>query len=147
MVPAALVLLDELPLTPNGKLDRKALPLPDARRAQAEYQVPQTEAERTIAGVLQAVLQLEKAGLDDNFFDLGGTSVHLVQVHGKLRQLFARDIPMVELLKNPTVRALAAAISREEVEQRQPPAEQLQERGDRKKAISERQKQIRRQIR
>ncbi|HSG39301.1 MAG TPA: amino acid adenylation domain-containing protein, partial [Thermoanaerobaculia bacterium] len=110
MVPSAFVVLDRLPVTPNGKVDRKALLRIDDRQRETDvdYKAPQTEAELTVAAILQDVLKVERVGADDNFFDLGGNSLLLVQVHGRLQEQFGREILLVEIFNNPTVRALAA---------------------------------------
>ena len=109
MVPSAFVTLKSLPLTPNGKTDRNALPNPDSARPQlvAAYVPPQTEAQRLIADVWQEVLHVDKAGIDDNFFDLGGHSLVMVVVRNKLQRLFNKEISVVEMFKFPTIRALA----------------------------------------
>lgn len=73
-----------------------------------DYKAPQTEAELTLAAILQEVLKVERVGVDDNFFDLGGTSLLLIQVHERLQERFGREILLVEIFNNPTVRALAA---------------------------------------
>jgi amino acid adenylation domain-containing protein len=108
MVPAAFVTLEELPLTPNGKIDRKALPAPNTNRPQLEgvYQLPQTEIEQAIANIWQKLLQLEDIGIHDNFFELGGNSLLLVQVHSQLRELFQRDLSLLELFRYPTIYSL-----------------------------------------
>jgi len=108
-VPSAFVQLRALPLTPNGKLDRRSLPVPEFRHQALEvtYVSPQTELERAIAKVWREVLHLEKVGVNDNFFDLGGHSLLIVQVNQKLRELLNRDLSVVELFQNPTVRSLA----------------------------------------
>ncbi|HEX9941903.1 MAG TPA: amino acid adenylation domain-containing protein, partial [Thermoanaerobaculia bacterium] len=110
MVPAGLVVLDRLPVTPNGKVDRKALLRIDDRHRKTgvDSRVPQTEAELTIASILQEVLKIDQVGVDHNFFDLGGNSLLLVQVNGRLQERFGREILLVEIFNNPTVRALAA---------------------------------------
>jgi amino acid adenylation domain-containing protein len=110
MVPGALARLEALPLTPNGKVDRRALPVPEARRA-AVYAAPQSEAERKIAAMWQDVLHVERVGLDDNFFELGGHSLLMVQVFGRLRQEIDPAITMVELFEYPTVRAMGGFLS------------------------------------
>jgi acyl carrier protein len=102
------VYLEALPLTPNGKLDRRALPAPD-RQAQVEvtYVTPQTSLERCIAAVWQDTLRRDDIGIHDNFFDLGGHSLALVQVHGKLRTLLPTALTIVNLFEYPTIGALA----------------------------------------
>ncbi|OJT19749.1 peptide synthetase [Archangium sp. Cb G35] len=108
MVPSAFVELATLPLTPNGKVDRKALPAPStARAARTAYVAPQGQLEQQVATVWQEVLKVGQVGVHDNFFDLGGHSLLLVQVHAKLRTLLGRDIPLLKLLEHPTVSALA----------------------------------------
>ncbi len=109
MVPAAFVVMAALPLTPSGKVDRRALPAPMGVRPAMEVNcvMPQTEAERAIAAVWQAVLGIEKVGIYDNFFDLGGHSLMVVKVHSELQKIFGRDLPMVEMFRYSTINALA----------------------------------------
>jgi len=113
MMPAAIVRLDHLPLTPNGKLDRRALPSPgQARPELAEsFVAPQSTIEKTVAGIWQEALGVEKVGLYNNFFDLGGHSLLLVQVHTKLRQTFDTRLSIIDLFSLPTVHALAKSLS------------------------------------
>jgi polyketide synthase PksJ len=106
MVPTGWVFLEAFPLTPNGKVNRKALPKPDTQRAAGRSAAPETATDRAIAEVWQEVLRIERVGLHDNFFDLGGHSLLLMQVQGKLRRLLEREIPIVELFRHPTVAAL-----------------------------------------
>ncbi|HEX6291073.1 MAG TPA: amino acid adenylation domain-containing protein [Herpetosiphonaceae bacterium] len=112
MLPAAFVVLDALPLTPNGKVDRGALPVPDALRPElsADYVAPRSEVERTIAAVWQEALNLPTVGIHDNFFDLGGHSLLLVQVHSKLRESFA-ELALIDLFRYPTISALTNHLS------------------------------------
>jgi natural product biosynthesis luciferase-like monooxygenase protein len=115
MVPSAYVELKALPLTPNGKVDRKALPAPSAARGtRTTYVAPQSALEQQIAEVWQSMLKVEQVGVDDNFFDLGGHSLLMVQVHARLRERIGRDIPLLKLLEHPTVGALARYLSRQE---------------------------------
>ncbi|HEX6293450.1 MAG TPA: phosphopantetheine-binding protein, partial [Herpetosiphonaceae bacterium] len=117
MVPSAFVVLDALPLTANGKLDRRALPEPEGQRPAAiEYVAPQTDIERAVAQVWQDVLGLDKVGLYDNFFDLGGHSLLMVQIHSKLRNALGTDISMVDLFTYPTVSTIAQHLSQTRVE-------------------------------
>jgi aryl carrier-like protein len=108
MVPSTFVELPTLPLTPNGKVDRKALPAPSsARGSRHTYVAPQGQLEQQIAELWQAALKVDPVGVHDNFFDLGGHSLLMVQVHAKLRETLGRDIPLMKLLEHPTVSALA----------------------------------------
>ncbi|MBN0537658.1 non-ribosomal peptide synthetase, partial [Pseudomonas aeruginosa] len=75
MVPMQWVALERMPLSPNGKLDRKALPRPDATLGQVVYSMPRSPAERCLAEIWEALLGIERVGLDDNFFALGGDSI------------------------------------------------------------------------
>ncbi|MBW4611874.1 MAG: amino acid adenylation domain-containing protein [Desmonostoc vinosum HA7617-LM4] len=109
MVPSVFVVLKVLPLTPNGKVDRRALPIPDT--LPVTYQAPQSEIERAIANIWQEVLHLEKVGINDNFFDLGGHSLLLVQANGKMRKFLNQDISIVEMFQNPTIGSLAQYLS------------------------------------
>ena len=108
MVPGVFVRLEAMPLTPNGKVDRRALPDPDRRGTPEEiYVAPQSQLEQSLAEIWQEVLGLERVGLRDNFFDLGGHSLLLAQVQAKLRELLDRQVPMLELFKYPTIGSLA----------------------------------------
>lgn len=113
MVPSFLVLLDELPLSRNGKVDLKALPAPEtAQRSRDEHYVaPRNEIEATITRVWQEVLGVERLGINDNFFDAGGHSLLMVQVHNKLTDLFDKKISIVEMFAKPTISALAEYFS------------------------------------
>jgi amino acid adenylation domain-containing protein len=116
MVPSAFVPLAQMPLTPNGKLDRRALPPPprgrDAGDAAAAYAPPRTEAERGVAAIWRDVLGVEEVGLYDNFFDLGGHSLLMIQAHAKLRRAFGSDLSVIDLFKHPTVNSLARYLER-----------------------------------
>ena len=114
MLPAAFVFLEALPLTPNGKLDRGALPAPEGggEEARESYVAPRDAAERIIANIWKEALGLERVGIHDNFFDLGGHSLLLIQVHERLKRELATDLAMVELFRHSTVDALARHLSR-----------------------------------
>ncbi|MFQ4145484.1 amino acid adenylation domain-containing protein [Chlorogloeopsis sp. ULAP02] len=142
MVPSAFVVLEALPLTPNGKVDRRALPAPDHLRPELanDYQAPQSEIEQSIARVWKQVLQLEKVGIHDNFFDLGGHSLLVVQVNNKLREIFHRDLSVVEIFQNPTIKSLAEHLNQNlEV---QVMSEQTHQRGQMQREALKRQKEL-----
>ena len=108
MIPSLFVPLDSMPLSANGKVDRAAMPLPAfvAERSVAA-ELPATELEQTIADLWKRILRIDRAGLDDNFFDLGGDSLLLVAVHSNLQKIMQIEIPVTELFEFTTVRTLA----------------------------------------
>ena len=112
MVPTILMALDALPLTPNGKANRKALPQPDAYRPElaANYVAPKTTLETQIAELWAQVLKLERVGIEDNFFDLGGYSLLAMQVITRLRQAIAIELSLRTFFEAPTVAELADRI-------------------------------------
>jgi aryl carrier-like protein len=111
MVPSAFVFLETLPLTPNGKVDLGALPAPEGRAAADEALVPpRNDLERRIVAIWKEVLHLDQVGVHDNFFDLGGHSLTLLRVHGRLRET-QPDVTIVDLFEYPTVSALAAHLT------------------------------------
>ncbi len=109
MVPAHFHYLDTLPLTTSGKLDRKALPTPQRQYAEDAnpYLAPRNPAEEAIADIWKSVLHIDRVGLDEHFFDLGGHSLLLVRAHAQLADQLRTDLPIVALLQYPTVRTLA----------------------------------------
>jgi amino acid adenylation domain-containing protein len=110
MIPQAFVTLDSLPLTANGKVDYRALPEADTARPELGqgYVAPRTRAERELAEVWNEVLGLERVGVNDNFFDLGGDSIRAIQVHSKALQRGV-SFPLQEVFSRQTVAELAAA--------------------------------------
>jgi hypothetical protein len=117
MLPELYVHLDELPLNRSGKIDRARLPEPAAGRQEAgrAYTAPSTATERHVAEVWSRVLTLDRVGVHDNFFDLGGNSVRLLNVLDALRDradAAAPDLTMVDLFRHPTVAAVAAHLDR-----------------------------------
>ena len=89
MVPSLFVVLDALPLTPNGKVDRKALPAPRAQRSPPRPDLLMNPRQRRVAAIWREVLALDRVGLHDNFFDLGGHSLLLVKLQARLQRDFA----------------------------------------------------------
>ena len=107
MIPAAIVTMKAFPLTSNGKLNRKALPDPESGQQGQTFVKPGSEIERKLAVIWQEVLQLDQVGINDSFFDLGGHSLGIVQVQGKIKEVFDRDVNVVEMFKYPTIGTLA----------------------------------------
>ncbi|HEX8274264.1 MAG TPA: non-ribosomal peptide synthase/polyketide synthase [Longimicrobiaceae bacterium] len=112
MVPAAFVVLDAIPLTPNGKADRRALPAPSWTGGAGRSRAPLTATERAVAAIWEEALGVPRVGVADNFFDLGGHSLLLVQVHARLQALFPDRVALIDLFEHHTLGALAARLDR-----------------------------------
>ncbi|MEU3457528.1 amino acid adenylation domain-containing protein [Micromonospora sp. NPDC006766] len=108
MVPAVFVFLDELPMTPNGKIDRRRLPAPQATRPDlaGEYEAPRDDIERVIAESWAEVLEVDRVGVHDSFFDLGGDSIRTLQAIGTMKRR-GLEITLPDLFRTPTVAELA----------------------------------------
>ncbi len=111
MIPAAFVALENFPLTTNGKLDKTALPVPGfaAVGARSDFLAPSTATERSLAAIWCQVLDLEKIGVDDSFFDIGGDSLRAVALVGAIRSS-GFDVDVRDVFLQPSVRGLAAVI-------------------------------------
>jgi amino acid adenylation domain-containing protein len=108
MIPARFIPLAALPLSPNGKVDRVALPAPPAvASGTTSAEAPYTPLEQTLAELWQRILRVERVGLDDNFFDLGGDSLMIVAAHSNLQKALAVEIPVTDLFEFTTIRSLA----------------------------------------
>jgi len=118
MIPSAFVTLEAMPLTPTGKIDRRALPEPEGTRPQLEaaYVMPQTDAEQRIAAVWQQLLQIEKVGIHDNFFEVGGHSLLMIQVQSELQKRFKQPLSMIELFQYTTIHALAKHLTQDKTQ-------------------------------
>ena len=110
MVPVAIVVLDVLPLTVNGKLDRRALPAPEYRDA-ARYRAPATAAEQTLVGIYAQVLGLDRVGVDDSFFDLGGDSISAMRAIAAINTAFDAELAVRTLFEQPSVAALSLQLT------------------------------------
>ena len=112
MMPAAFVRMDALPETPNGKIDPSALPAPDERNSMraASDASPRTAIEEQLAAIVATVLGLERVGMDDDFFLLGGHSLLGIQLISRIRDTFAVELPLLALFEAPTVAELSAEV-------------------------------------
>jgi acyl carrier protein len=109
MVPSYFVTLAALPLTPNGKVDRRGLPAPDLEATrESAFVAAEGDLEEELATIWTSVLGAERVGVNDNFFEIGGHSLLLAQVQARLKEVLGREVPMVDLFRFPTIRALAA---------------------------------------
>jgi hypothetical protein len=110
MLPSSFVNLDRLPLTPNGKLDSQALPLPRQSEDDQSDHGPRTVTEELMFAIWQQVLRLERIGVNDNFFEIGGHSLLAMQVNSRIRETFHQDLPLRELFTHPTIEQLARRV-------------------------------------
>jgi amino acid adenylation domain-containing protein len=110
MVPAQIMLLDEFPLTSSGKIDRKALPSPVF--AATQFREPLAQTEQIVADAFAEVLGVDRVGLDDDFFALGGDSLIAIRVSARLQSALGREVPVRYLFDAPTVAGLADYLHR-----------------------------------
>jgi amino acid adenylation domain-containing protein len=118
MVPSAFVLLEKLPLMSNGKVDRNALPAPEHTRQELEqeYVAPRNEVEEKLAAIFSEVLGVEKVGVEDNFFLLGGHSLSATQVMIRILDVLQVEVQLRRLFETPTVAGLALAVEQGQVQ-------------------------------
>jgi len=107
MMPSSFVMLPQLPLTSNGKVDRKSLPAPDLSSLSTEFVAPETSIEKALAEIWAEVLNIERVGIYDNFFELRGDSLKMTQVVSRVRETLNVDLPLSRLFVNPTVAQLS----------------------------------------
>jgi myxalamid-type nonribosomal peptide synthetase MxaA len=111
MVPSAIVLLDDLPKTPNGKVDRKALPAPgDLLVDQGDFVAPRTELETEVEALFAKALGVQRVGVTQDFFELGGSSLMLARLASQLVSHFQVTLPVHVLFKTPSVAGVAETI-------------------------------------
>jgi hypothetical protein len=113
MVPSTFVTLEALPLSANRKLDRKALPAPDGVRPDTgrSYVAPETPVEEALAAIWSEILRLERVGIDDHFFDLGGHSLSAVAMFARVHDVLGVDLELGSIFTTPSIRGLAETIA------------------------------------
>ena len=114
MVPSRFIVLDRFPMTPSGKIDRRALVAPPEAAPPGATTAGPDSPEETIRQVWRQALGRDAVGLDDNFFDLGGTSLQLIGVHAQLQAAAFPGLKVLDLFAHPTIRQLAARLARPE---------------------------------
>jgi amino acid adenylation domain-containing protein len=117
MVPSAFIFLDTLPLSANGKVDRRALPTQESllQKVEVAYVAPQTDIEQIIATVWQELLGVEKVGVNDNFFDLGGNSLLLTKTYSEYKKRLPKEIQsfsLIDLFKYSTIKSLSQHLAK-----------------------------------
>lgn len=115
MIPAIFVVLGAMPLSPNGKVDRRALPKPGNRRPELEkaYAAPRNELERYLASIWREILSLDRVGIHDHFFDLGGTSLQAARFINRLQQDLGENIYIVSVFESPTIAEYASFLQKD----------------------------------
>ncbi|TCN55434.1 amino acid adenylation domain-containing protein [Flavobacterium circumlabens] len=117
MIPAFFVLLEAIPLTSNGKTDRNALPgINGEDSIRREYVQPRNETEQKMVEIWQEVLGLEKVGITDNFFEMGGHSLIVAQVINRLNKQLNKTVSFKDFFSNPTIEALSKTLNQNEYE-------------------------------
>ena len=145
MIPNYFIKIEKIPMTANGKVDRRALL--DMKGQQIEsgiqYITPRNPLEMTIAEVWKEVLGLQEVGIHNNFFDLGGNSIDIMKVNGKLEKLLDRQVSVMTLFKYPTIIALA-----QHLQNNDEPAETAQEtvKEERKETIKKGRDRLRKRL-
>ena len=121
MVPSAFVFMGAWPLTPSGKVDQKALPEPDISDQQNTFAAPRNDIERSLCAIWQVVLEMEKVGINDNFFRLGGHSLLLIKLIHLVAEKYSIQLSARDVFQAPTVSEMAVALEREQLESSYPP--------------------------
>ncbi len=114
MVPAYVISLERLPLTTNGKLARKALPEPVWQQSALQYIEPRSETERLLAHIWETVLGIERIGIADHFFELGGNSLQMTTVVARIQKQLGSELSLREVFLRPTVAQLAEYVDQVE---------------------------------
>src|SRR4029077_12929086 len=126
MVPAAVVVIEALPLTVNGKLDIRALPAPEYRDGD-RYRAPATAVEEVLAGIYARVLGLDRVGVDDSFFELGGDSLSAMRLIAAINTTLGTNLAVRTLFHAPSVGSLSQQLCRHASEVEVVPVEVLKE--------------------
>ncbi len=118
LLPSKYIWVDEFPITPNGKIDKKNLPVPENNRPDSAplFKKPSTQLEKEIAKIWSEELKFSSIGIDDDFFDMGGSSVLAQKVATLMRQQLSKEIPVSKIYIHPTIRELALTLEENDSE-------------------------------
>jgi hypothetical protein len=115
MVPSYFVPLENIPVTANGKIDKKALHNLKIESG-ADYVPPGTEMEKLLADTWKEILKVDKVGIHDNYFDIGGNSLNIIRINHKLKEALNREIPIVNMFRYPTIHSFLEYLHLEGIE-------------------------------
>jgi acyl carrier protein len=108
MIPNHFIHVETIPLTPSGKVDRKALQLQGIRLNTAvDFEEPRDDIEERVAAIWKEILKLDRVGINDSFFSLGGNSINLIRVNTRLKELFNHDLPITKMFEHFTIKSLS----------------------------------------
>jgi fengycin family lipopeptide synthetase D len=115
MIPHHFIALDKIPVTPNGKIDRRSLPDPGdaASSTSTQYIAPRNEIEDKLVEIWEAVLERKTIGINDNFFEIGGNSLKIIRIAGKLMEEFGEAIAIARMFEYPTIDTFAGYLTRQ----------------------------------
>ncbi len=113
MIPSAFVPMTSFKLSPNGKVDRQALPIPDQNQAllTQTYRAPRSPIEEVMTEIWAEILAVEKVGIEDDFFILGGHSLKAIQLISKIRQTLEIEVAVRQVFNHPTIAQLVKEMS------------------------------------
>jgi amino acid adenylation domain-containing protein len=132
MVPSAFMTLDTMPLNSNGKIDRKALLAYDPVSATTDsYVAPRNMWELRLARIWQELLRIERVGVRDNFFDLGGDSLLAIRMLARLRKILKQELPLSIIIEAGTIERLALVLKDKGAVINKPPLVALRPKGSR----------------
>ena len=119
MIPSVFISLEALPLLPNGKVNRRALPVPDSSRPELHrpFAAPESPTQSRLVELWMNVLALDRVGVNDDFFELGGDSILATRLVSRVRRTFGVELPLRELFWKPTVSELAPVVEELVIEQ------------------------------
>jgi tyrocidine synthetase-3 len=116
MIPAYFVRVEQIPLTANGKVDRKALPHPQTPVPGAVYTAPRNEIEETLASIWASQLDLERVGIHEDYFNIGGDSIKAIRLLNSINDTLHTHLKIVDLFAHETIEKLAQRITRGEID-------------------------------
>lgn len=119
LIPSKFIWVEEFPITPNGKIDKKNLPLPENTRPDSAplYKKPTTKLEKEIAKIWSDELKIAEIGIDDDFFDIGGSSILAQKVTTSMKQLLSVDVPVSKIYIHPTIKELSSILEEQNNEE------------------------------